>query len=388
MNETKTYNEVNKVNVDVGIVGAGVLGLLLAKKLGDLGYRIALIEKSKTLANGPSTRNHGWLHRGTYHSATLEKEDEAKRVTERLIYGYEQIKNYAPESIEEPSVSMFTIVKTDETAHKAVSRWKENGILFRPIHLGRFQELNPEINTNEIKHVFQVADLSINNRIFFQKLLTDIMRNGAKIFTNTNFIPENDNFATLQTPNGNLNLKANSFIITNGYGMRELFSEIVGEDLPMRYWKSHLLVFPRLTQNSLFNLEPMGSTIIQHRDHTIAGLHEDAVLLDSPDFQTNPKQANQVFQITQNLIPHVAQYEKQYLAIACIKPDIAHTIGARRSVDIKILQPKKNYIFAIPGKMTEAPYVADEIVRMIFNNNSSELITLRPCDMFEIMTKS
>lgn len=37
-------------NVDVAIVGAGVAGIMLSKKLSELGARVTLIERAQTLA--------------------------------------------------------------------------------------------------------------------------------------------------------------------------------------------------------------------------------------------------------------------------------------------------------------------------------------------------
>lgn len=44
--------------VDAAVVGMGVLGLIIAKRLVDFGQRVAVIEQSPTLADGPSIKNH------------------------------------------------------------------------------------------------------------------------------------------------------------------------------------------------------------------------------------------------------------------------------------------------------------------------------------------
>src|SRR4051812_46023684 len=88
-----------KITADVAIIGGGVAGLLLATKLGDLQLSVVLAEKTDVLAGGPSTRNEGWLHPGTYHAASIQDADAAVRVARRCRYGYEQIRRYAPEAI-------------------------------------------------------------------------------------------------------------------------------------------------------------------------------------------------------------------------------------------------------------------------------------------------
>jgi L-2-hydroxyglutarate oxidase LhgO len=70
---------------------------MLAKKLGYLGFSIVLVEQEEQFAGGASTRNEGWLHRGTYHANSIKDKNTAIQVARRCIYGYEQISKYAPE---------------------------------------------------------------------------------------------------------------------------------------------------------------------------------------------------------------------------------------------------------------------------------------------------
>lgn len=226
-----SYNEY----FDVGIIGAGVIGLFLAKKLGDLGYRVALVEETKSLANGPSIKNHGWLHRGTYHVVKHEDPEIARRIAKRLNYGYEQIRTFAPEAIEEPDSTTYAITKSDEIAQRAISRWEETDIPYKSIPLGKFSTLNPGVNLDEAKHAFEVADLSINNRILFQKILNSILRNGSKIFVNSKFLPEDNNSAILENDDTRVKIKTDFFVITTGYKIADLFSLLTGQDLPIRY---------------------------------------------------------------------------------------------------------------------------------------------------------
>src|SRR5437870_1580791 len=88
---------------DVVISGAGVAGLWLACKLARLGFFILLLEKGPTLAGYASTRNEGWLHRGTYHAAAIPGRDIALRVARQTCNGFDQTIGFAPEAVEEAS---------------------------------------------------------------------------------------------------------------------------------------------------------------------------------------------------------------------------------------------------------------------------------------------
>lgn len=376
-----------EVRADIGIVGAGVTGLMLTKKFTDLGQSVALVEKQPKIAAGPSTKNEGWLHRGTYHATSIKNEQQAMEIAKRCLYGHEEIRRFAPEAIEDIGVPTYAVVGNDELAHSSVERWDKAGVAYKSVSLKDFTSLNPEVGTDKIKHVFEVGDVSINQRILYQKLLTQSEKNGAKIFLNSEFIPEDSGVGKMVRPdNEKTDIYSNMFIVTAGYGLRDVFEEVTGKELPVRYWKSHLLVFPRLTRSSTFYIDPGEAALFNHNNVSIVGQHEDAVIENEPNFETIPARERLVFDATKRLVPSAEKHDGVYMAVACIKPDIARFADQARSLDVDILRPNENYLFALPGKMTEAPYVADKIVQMVFDGNktTNTEIALRPCDFYNI----
>src|SRR5258708_3543522 len=291
-----------EIKTDISVVGAGVTGLMLTKKLTDLGYKVALVEQQGIVGNGPSTKNEGWLHRGTYHATSIQDEAQAMQVANRCIYGHEQIRSFAPEAIEDLDRATYAVVSNDETAQKATDRWEKAGILYRPVPLGKFVQANPEVNITKITDAFQVGDLSINTRILYQKLLTQSEKGGAKIFLKSKFIPEDGEKATLDQGNGDkINLHSDLFIVTAGYGIKDTFRQVTGQDLPVRYWKSHLLVFPRLTKSNIFSINPGEAALFNHGSKSVVGQHEDAVTVSNPNLDIIPDRAVCVFDATQRL---------------------------------------------------------------------------------------
>ncbi|MGB9366052.1 MAG: FAD-dependent oxidoreductase [Xanthobacteraceae bacterium] len=118
---------------DVLIVGGGVTGLLCAHKFSAIGLSTALIEREEQLACGPSTRNEGWLHRGTYHAASIRDRTTAIQVAHRCIYGHEQIRHIAPEAIETFDSPAFALVRENDRVAEVVSRWDEAGVAYKPM---------------------------------------------------------------------------------------------------------------------------------------------------------------------------------------------------------------------------------------------------------------
>ena len=375
---------MNEIRADIAIVGAGVTGLLLTHKLSDLGYDVVLVEKQDVIGAGPSTKNEGWLHRGTYHATSISDNAQAIEVAKRCLYGHEAIRRFAPEAVEDIGHPTYAVVGNDEFADRATTRWEMAGVSYRPVTTKDFALVKPHVNTRCIKHIFEVGDVSINTRMLYHKLVIQSEKKGARFFLGSHIIPQSHGSAELIGSGGKHTLYADMFIITAGYGLQEMFREVTGEDLPVRYWKSHLLVFPRLTKSSIFHLEPGEVALFNHGKCSIVGHHEDAVLLEYPDFTVIPERARESLEATKRLIPCAREYEQTHMAYGCLKLDVPQLTGQTRSLSATILSAN-DYLFALPGKMTEAPYVADMIAQMVFNEKfeKSATVALRPCDIFK-----
>ncbi len=374
------------IQADITIIGAGITGLLLTHKLSDLGFNVVLVEKQEFIGAGPSTKNEGWLHRGTYHATSIRDEAEAVEVAKRCIYGHEAIRRFAPEAVEDIGYPVYAVMGTDEFAHRAVARWEKAGIFYQPVLTRDFALLNPQVDTGRINHAFEVGDVSINTRMLYHKLVVQSEKKGATILLGSHIIPMSNGSAELTGPDGNKRtLYSDMFIVTAGYGLQEMFRQVTGEELQVRFWKSHLLVFPRLTKSSTFHIEPGEAALFNHSGYSIVGQHEDAVMLECPDFTAISERARRVFEATKRLVPQASAYELTHMAYGCLKPDIVQHAEQMRSLNVTLLRANDTWLFALPGKMTEAPYVADMVTQLVFSEKpaKSAAIALRPCDTFK-----
>ena len=157
-----------KSNCDVLLVGGGIAGLMAAHKLSDLGLRVSLIEKQQTLASGPSTRNEGWLHRGTYHASSIRNRAAAIQVARRCIYGHEQLQRFAPEAVEDASIPSLALMRDEASIPEAISRWNEANVHYRAISHAEAKKIVPEASFESASGIFQVADASLNTRILYR----------------------------------------------------------------------------------------------------------------------------------------------------------------------------------------------------------------------------
>ena len=356
---------------------------MLTRKLSHLGMDVALIEKGDKLASGPSTRNEGWLHRGTYHAVSIKDRDSAMQVAQRCIYGHEQIRKYAPEAIEESDVASYALVGQEKDVDDVVSRWDEAGVEYTPVTKKELARKAPEVQVGNIQEAFKVGDVAVNTRLLYRKLLYDAESAGAKVLPNSGVIFDRGDSlkGRIISSSGEENVTVNPSIVihANGYGMRNEFVDQFDIDIPMRYWKSHLFIADRLSHHSVFYLDAGEAAMINHAGHSIIGLNEDAVVVEEPDYETIPTNVNNLEQAIKRLFKLEGNVMKQ--ATACVKVDLAENTFARRSLNLALFEPKDGHLCVLPGKMTEAPYTTDVLTRIIYDRLSGEdQIALRPID--------
>jgi hypothetical protein len=66
---------------------------------------------------------------------------------------------------------------------------------------------------------------------------------------------------------------------------------------------------------------------------------------------------------------------------ACTKLDLLGDSGGERSLNVSVRRLTDEAIVALPGKMTEAPFVADHVARSLFGSmGGASSVALRPMD--------
>jgi glycerol-3-phosphate dehydrogenase len=378
MDVTRTLSEKPTLQFDVTVVGAGVSGLMLTMKLAELGLKTLLIESKPQLAGGPSTTNEGWLHRGTYHAISSQSRVNAMQIAKRCIYGHQQIRNFAPEAIEDIDIPSFALVKNQLNVDEIISRWDEAGVWYKPVQLNHLAEYEPNVRQDDVSVVFEVKDIGINTRMLYRKLLTAGQKAGATILAETKLEFHAPDEATVEQAGKIHRLESNLFVYTAGYGVKQFFAANFDISIPLRYWKSHLMIVPRLTKASVFYLDPQEAAMMNHGRYSIVGLNQDAFAQEIPDNQIIPEGVRAITEAMQRLF-HTIDKDKM-VPLACIKTDLAEKPADARSLNISVTEPLPGHICVLPGKMTEAPYVTDVVTRMVYERIRDDTIALRPMD--------
>lgn len=352
---------MSKICPDVTIVGAGIAGLWTAKELLDAGYSVAVVEKNEYLASGATIKNEGWLHAGPYHGAILDDEDTALQVAGKIRQSYDTIVEFAPECIE-PQVT-FALLGEGPVALRALERWRMGHITHELIDNPVVFGLSEGISIGDGTDVYRVDDRSVNTALLCAKLASNVIERGGVIFTNAIFEPLDDCRADLVVQGkAQQRLVSEQFVITAGSGTKEV-SDKLGVELAMRYFKAHLLVFPRLTQSNFFSIDSYDVNFMNHGESAVAGLNLDTTEVSEPDTTVVEERGRMILDALSRLIPHAYDYADLAKVVACIKPGIQQPGGPRRpGVEPEIIQLSEGYLAAFPGKMTEAPHLAKEIV--------------------------
>ncbi len=371
-----------KKEYDLAILGAGITGLMLSKKLSAVGLRVALIEKNKTVAAGPSTKNEGWLHRGTYHAQSIADRDSGIQVAKRCIYGHEQIRGYAPEAVEDLSSKSYAVTYSTDRAQEITSRWDEAGVAYTQVPSPYLEREVPELNMSHIAHAFLVQDKGIDTRLLYAKLLHEAVLNGTDIFTSAELVFTDQEQISLAQGNQTSDFWASMFIHCSGYGLKSFFAGNFGLDLALRFWKSHLLVVPRLSKDDVFCLDSGETGMMNHGKTSVVGANEDAIQVPQPDFIPIPEKNDNVKKGLKKL--YKWEDAGKQLAVACVKVDMPQMSAAARSLNINYGEPLDKHMYVLPGKMTESPYVTDVVTRMIFDRlNGHKDVASRPCDQLQ-----
>lgn len=369
-------------DVDVVVCGGGAAGLFVAKILCEYGLTVLLIEREVWIASAASIKNEGFLHSGAFHSAVISDREEAIAVALRSRYGHEAIRFYAPESIEDVDSRTYALIP-DGWVKEVLSRWKEADVRYRRV--SRVPDMDG-LNRSLLKtrRLFEVCDLSIDTRKLYRKLVADISRQARILrgFQIVDFVDGNTAvLESTQDPNAErLLVRSRLFVHAIGAQIGDFFRERLGCEIPVNYYVSHLLdVIPRACKHGFFMVEEGMATLMHHTEGSIAGLAREQTPIPHPSAAAEiPEKVELLRRSAEALIPGILR--KKHRVRACVK--VSRRRPNRHASLIASFGEVGNNLWLLPGKMTEAPFIADEVFRRIIwpKLELGNPVHLRPLD--------
>lgn len=365
-----------EIDVDVAVVGAGICGLLATYKLSRLGASVALIEQAGKVASGASSKNEGWLHKGSYHASAVLERSEALRIARRCSYGFNQIQNLVPEAVESSERPTIALVRDPDRCAEAKDRWREAGIPFDPMSKKDAKRLLDGADLSSLCQAFRTHDVGINTHILYRYLLTSSITCNAQVLLSHKFHFDQEGFPRCISASGDSQrINARVVIVAAGAGSKELLSQL-NSQLPVRLWKSHILYGKRIMEQPVFWLDPLEITLINHTGNvSVVGLNEDAYQINDVDLDVDPGRADLVHEAFGRFIPH--SQASKFSPVACIKIDV-RSESSPRSVEAEFYEPIDGVYFLFPGKMTEAPFIVDSVVKQVSTRLVDDWISRRP----------
>ena len=168
---------------DVTIIGAGVVGLSIAKFCSEQGYSVVVLEQESRAGEGISSRNSGVLHAGIYYPENSLK-------TKFCISGNRLLYEYANDKrINHKRIGKYIIASHEndiEKLHKIYNQGIKNLVEVDRLSNRKMKEIYPDLKIEEA--IFSPNTGIIDVPELVSALEGDIQHNGGLISFNTNFI--------------------------------------------------------------------------------------------------------------------------------------------------------------------------------------------------------
>lgn len=361
------------------IIGAGIAGLTIAYRLAQYGLRPTVVESANFVATGATTRNQGWLHAGTFHAQSIPDATLAARVSQRCKHGHRYFRQVCPEAIEDPVTPTVAVTLDGSRIRELVERWKAADVEHRKISRRELEMLSPIIAKKNIAAAWLVRDVVINTRLLCARLVSAIRLLGGEVFCRARLAKIEIGNAVFESDGRPYRSEPSFIIVAAGCGTNEVLAKYWDHTLPLRFWKSHLLLTSRISGAAVYGMDAGEVSLAHHGDKTIVGRNDDALLCTEPSYEVDQSEVLLLKSALQRLVN--IKSNRLASAVACTKVDVAQTPVTDRNLDIAVVEISSNILSVFPGKMTEAPFLADVVARRVVNTSGFAIVSPRPIDL-------
>jgi len=163
------------MDVDFIIIGAGVIGLSVARKISQNGYSVVILEKESYFGQGSSSRNSEVIHAGIYYKTGTLKAKLSIR-GKNLLYDFCQKYSIPFKKIGK----LFVALNDNEEARLEITKKQGlanglNDLIF--LDKNQLNKLEPELNA--MSALFSPSTGIIDSHLFMQTLLAISEDNGT-----------------------------------------------------------------------------------------------------------------------------------------------------------------------------------------------------------------
>ena len=184
-------HNAQNMTADFIIIGAGVVGLCIARELKFRypNYKIIVLEKEKQVGEHASGRNSGVLHAGFYYTKDSLKA-KFTRNGNKLLTSYCLEKNI-------PINRCGKLVVTsneDELVglHELLSRGIQNDIPLDLISEQEAKKIEPRVKTYQ-QALFSPTTSSVNPKVVMKQIFSDALNEGIEVVLNAKYLGRKNN---------------------------------------------------------------------------------------------------------------------------------------------------------------------------------------------------
>ncbi|MBD2760891.1 FAD-binding oxidoreductase [Yimella sp. cx-573] len=370
---------------DFMVVGAGVAGLMVASSLARLGAEVIVVEAGASAAPGPSTRNGGFVHAGAFHAGVIDDPVRARITSARCRQGAQRLSAEFPEAVQADGLPVFMVSENEVVIERVRRRWPDWGIAHRTVTPRELMTLVPGISVHSDAFVAETNDFAFNWRIALQIMLVQSRRNGCRVLFDHRLVSSDGEHHQLESGGTPRAIRASNTILCTGYqsafAVRELSTR--WDVRPqVRLWRSHVLVAPRLAQPGVMYIDPGGLSVMPQGHYSVICQSQEDTPVETPAFAVDNEVVERIRSGASRLLPASTTELRTARAHACLKPMIAVDGENHRRVDSQIVQVAETTWIALPGKATEAPLLADDLVRALPVRSVAPDVTPRPGDLY------
>lgn len=262
-------------SVDICIVGAGVVGLAIARELVSLSDQLVILEKESTFGQGISSRNSEVIHAGIYYAQNSLK-------AELCLKGKQHLYAYCEKhGIPFRRCGKFIVATTPAEEKQLESIYQkgfDNGVLDLEFRSGKeLSKLEPALNA--IAGIWSPSTGIISTHDLMTSFLGEVEAGGGMLATHaevTSVVPDKTGFLIRVAMEGKETYELHSRVVINsaGLGAQSLSQCIEGLDSAL----TPPLFFCRGNYFSLSGLQPFSHLIYPVPDPSGAGLGVHATI--------------------------------------------------------------------------------------------------------------
>lgn len=209
--------------IDIIIIGAGVIGLAIAKKFSEAGRDVLILEKEKSFGMGISSRNSEVIHAGLYFDKEMAK-------TKFCVEGKGLLYEYASDrNIPHKRCGKLLVASSEGELEKLENIRKiaeNNGVLdLKPLNKADCMALEPDISA--VAGVFSPSSGVIDTHSLMLALLADTENAGGQAVYNTEIkeVEKQTNGFKITIQDGYA-LNCNTLINAAGLGAQKIANKI------------------------------------------------------------------------------------------------------------------------------------------------------------------